>query len=333
MCILMYFPAGVQPNPEHLKNACENNPHGFGWALIVNGRILTGHSMDADHAREQFSALRDMHPDGDALFHARITTHGSTDIGNCHPFWVNGRRDMVVAHNGIMPCQPSKGDRRSDTRIFAEEVLMRDFRRLDRAKTISRLSAWVGYSKVLILSVNPAYRQSVYLINERMGDWLYGAWYSNDSYKADPWSAYTWSDMEWPSTIGRASLDEDTLWVCQNPLCGRTEDYCECYAPTFGVARYPDLYEPVEAGYRETDDPDTWFCRLCRLVGWINPKSLKCEMCKGMYCCDLPSGSCACWSPDEAKAAEERLRFVEETAVFLSSRAEMVPVIDGEEAL
>jgi hypothetical protein len=309
MCILHYYPAGKLPNPDHLTNSCENNPDGFGWAVIAGELILTGQTMDATVAVETFTTLREQYPDSDALFHARIATHGRVTVDNCHPFFVNGRSDMVLAHNGIMPCQPKPGDIRSDTRILAEDLLMREFRKLDSEKTIKRLSAWVGYSKVLILSTNPRYRKSAYLINEGMGHWHYGVWYSNDSYKPDPWAKYTWSkDLLWESETGyvmgptgrRATLDEDMRWVCLNAGCHKPSDWCQCHTPVMGILSPDDMIASayVQAGpdHVETDDIDTWYCRNCEYIGWISLKSFRCDFCWTMYCCDMPEASCQCYS-------------------------------------
>lgn len=318
MCILIYYPSTKMPDPAHLREACINNPDGFGWAVIAGSQILTGHSMLADEAIDEFLAVRDLHRDGDALFHARITTHGSTSIDNCHPFWVSGRSDMVLAHNGMMPCQPRPGDRRSDTRIFAEEVLMRDFRRLDREKTIKRLSSWVGYSKVLILSTNPALKQSAYLINASMGKWVSGVWFSNDTYKPDPWGSYAHWYGALPKVLG-PSLDDETVWVCRDPACNRTADYCECYAPEFESVRREDLFQVRKPGHVETDDPDTWWCRGCNMIGWISTGSLQCGQCRFQYCCDMPGTACQCWEPGPV-GVDQRAWFVAATQRSLSDR-------------
>lgn len=323
MCILIYYPSGKLPNPDHLRNSCENNPHGFGWAIIAGNDILTGHSMDPEEAMQEFIAARDEFRDGDALFHARITTHGTTTLDNCHPFFVNGRRDMVLAHNGMMPCQPKPGDLRSDTRIFAEDVLMRDFRRLDKEKTIKRLSSWVGYSKVLILSTNPTYSKSVYLINSGMGHWVAGVWYSNDSYKADPWAGcYTWD--KWPTNIGGkydAILDDETAWECGNAGCHQSMDDCQCHTPLFRVRSIEDVFanDRWVPGHKETDDIDTWWCRMCNRIGWISGFTLRCAHCHGMYCCDQPSDSCQCW-PTGQEGYDQRIDFVDEMKEQLRPR-------------
>lgn len=333
MCILQYYPSHTQPVRDHLVTSCENNPHGFGWAIIVGDVIMTGHSMDAGEAIEEFIHCRAEYPQGDALFHARITTHGTTSLDNCHPFYINGRSDMVLAHNGMLPCQPKPGDRRSDTRIFAEEVIMRDFRRLDREKVIKRLSSWVGYSKVLILSTNPAYKQSAYLINSQMGHWSEaGVWYSNDSYREDPWAKYCCDDTTWfwpeSNTLGKArsTYDDDDMWVCIGPNggCGRTMDWCDCVTPVFGVRRMAGLYETAKEDHRETDDPDTWFCRGCKMVGWVSSLTLKCNMCKYMYCCDMPQSACQCWDPDDTMESRRRAvdAFTHELNTFRLSGSE-----------
>lgn len=189
MCIIGYYAPGVLPVREHLEEAVIANPHGFGWAIVTYDAecpILIGHTMDRKEAVEEFMRLRAEFPQHAALFHARITTHGTTSLDNCHPFKVNGRSDLVLAHNGMVPCSPRPGDTRSDTRILADNVLMTSFRHLDSPKTRRRFEDWMGYSKVVILTTDMKfYECQSYIFNEGLGVWddESGIWYSNDSYK------------------------------------------------------------------------------------------------------------------------------------------------------
>lgn len=192
MCMLTFFPPSAPVDEQALRNGSVVNNDGHGWAVIDGGGLLihTGHSMDFEEALTGFLDARAAHPDTDALFHSRITTHGSTNLDNCHPFRVPGVRDTVVGHNGILPCHPVHPlkDRRSDTRLFAEDILMRRFPALDSPKTQQRLTTWMGWSKILILTVDPRFKKSAYLFGELSGEWVKGVWYSNSGYlPKTPW--------------------------------------------------------------------------------------------------------------------------------------------------
>lgn len=111
MCLLSFFPPGVQPDSEELSCGASCNPHGFGYAIVIPGEeeILIGKGMDAATLIAEFVKMRAQYPDGPALFHSRYTTHGVTGVDNCHPFVVNGDKRTVVGHNGILPARSPLG--------------------------------------------------------------------------------------------------------------------------------------------------------------------------------------------------------------------------------
>lgn len=293
-----------------LRMGCDNNPDGFGWALITpERRILTGRSMIARLALEEFKDARDTYPESHAIFHSRITTDGSTTIDNTHPFPVAGRDDMVLAHNGWVPSTPAKGDTRSDTRIMAEEVLMERFPNLDSRKTRRRLRKWIGnHSKVVILSTNPAYRRPVYMINEEAGSWHNGVWHSNTSWKYakpqfTPWYGGTGYGIARASRSYREGWDSElgavsgvTAYICAT--CREDDMDCDCVNP--GVRIPADDY--MMTGYltgtpgvnEDYMDPNTWVCDACRVVGEIDPDTCECLICGFMWCCDSPATDCQC---------------------------------------
>lgn len=132
MCILSFLPPEATVDVNGLWNGGINNPHGHGWAIVETDRVVVGKSLDLAEALESFVAARERHPAGPALFHSRWATHGSVNLPNVHPFVVGGSELTVVAHNGILPTEahPAKGDDRSDSRKFADEILPTRFRRL-----------------------------------------------------------------------------------------------------------------------------------------------------------------------------------------------------------
>jgi glutamine amidotransferase len=204
MCLLTYLPTGVQPNREHLECGAQCNPHGHGFGIVIPGEedVFTYRGMNAADVIETFMAAREEYPQGPALFHSRITTAGTTDESNCHPFKVAGDSRTVVAHNGVLPdeAQPPAAkfwdeklkrvitrevDTRSDTRLFADEILMRDYHALDHSKTRDRLEKWLGWNNKLVVLTTDTERfeSSAYIFNEGLGTWDEdGCWYSNSSY-------------------------------------------------------------------------------------------------------------------------------------------------------
>ena len=218
MCLLTYFPPNADVNVERLSCGARCNPHGHGYAIVTaSGEVIIDHAMTPTALIEQFAALRAQYPDSHALFHSRITTHGSTSLANCHPFRVVGPRggETILAHNGILPtdCQPRGKDSRSDTRILAEDVLWSRWRThrlpslgsskprftkrwLDAPQVRDSIEKWLGSgSKVLVLTTSPRLSQTAYLLNEHLGEWIDGVWYSNSSYE-------TWKPSKYRSSTG-----------------------------------------------------------------------------------------------------------------------------------
>ncbi|GAT05413.1 glucosamine 6-phosphate synthetase, contains amidotransferase and phosphosugar isomerase domains [Mycolicibacterium fortuitum subsp. acetamidolyticum] len=225
MCILSYLPPHTPVDVDGLFNGGLHNPDGHGWAIVAGESIISGRALDLADALDAFATARERYPDGPALFHSRWATHGSVRLDNVHPFCVGGSQLTVVAHNGILPtaAHPARGDDRSDTRVFADEILPHQFRRLDKAGVQRALSQWCGKgNKLVILTTDPRYRRSAYLVNESAGQWdtETGIWHSNGDYIAAP---------KWPATIGHTALLEDYYDCCAVCGDGRIDDrdgYC-----------------------------------------------------------------------------------------------------------
>jgi hypothetical protein len=218
VCLLCVMEPNVTPTREQLINATSNNPDGFGYAFHCGDRIITGRGMDADEVVDRFLRIREGLPNTWAMFHARYTTHGSTSKANCHPFRMNGDPSTVIGHNGIIPIDVPKGDDRSDTRYFADEWLPELLELLDDDKGFAELEQLVGASKVAVFTHDERLSSQVYILNEQMGHWAKGIWWSNDTYKYDWYKTYlsanmgkqakSWYDDEYPSYVPHNSTEE-----------------------------------------------------------------------------------------------------------------------------
>ena len=188
MCLLVFMPEGKTATKEALETASWYNDDGFGWAIRTPDKILVGKHMDFEKAYEEFITARSSY-NGDALFHLRITTHGATDLENCHPFYVGKDSLSVVAHNGMLPVPTTQGDNRSDTRIFAETLLPKrgGIAFLNGKGSLTELEKWATGSKLVFLTANPASKWRYVIANMEDGDWgkdgNEGVWFSNNSYK------------------------------------------------------------------------------------------------------------------------------------------------------
>lgn len=340
MCILMYFGPEAMPIREHLDTAAINNPDGFGWAIVTQSEgILTGHGMDPDEVIEEFIAARYAYPEHSALFHARIATQGSICLDNCHPFTVQNRfikkagygevtGEMVLAHNGMLPVYPPKGDDRSDTKMFSEDIFMYRFPHLDSRRTKARLETFLGSSKLVVLTTDPAYRQQSYIFNEKLGDWLDhdgsgDIWYSNTSYKTYRYSSKGYSGFDWSysrayGTAGKpvvdvewddAWMDSETRLACA--ACQYAIVYCRCIGVVKGVylpasqVKAPKPSDLFQGSAEEDDETVTWTCLACESVGAIDDDG-ECSFCGIMFCCNALPEQCVCWDPATKRLRSQR---------------------------
>lgn len=239
MCMLTFLPAGSRVDTEALLNGGIRNPDGHGWAVVAKDRIVVGHAMRIEEAIDAFYDVRHEFLDGPAMFHSRWATHGSVNLENCHPFKVGGSEQTYLGHNGVLPCNPRKGDDRSDTRLFADEILPRRFKRLDKASAFNAMEKYIGRgNKLCILTVDRRYKKNAYLVNERAGNWHSGIWYSNFDYERRFVSKYAscgtsigWSPetSNWQPTMltqAKFTMPEDELcYICEYGVID-SANYC-----------------------------------------------------------------------------------------------------------
>lgn len=229
MCMLCVIPPNVIPSRDKLENSALNNPHGFGFAIMIpsENRIHRERTMNADASVNRFLEMREKYPESYAMWHARLATHGSTTVDNCHPFKVGKDNLTFLGHNGMLPVDEPVGDLRSDTRIFAEDLLpaIGGVTALDNPQVLNLLEDFTSGSKVCILTLNPAAKKQIYLLHEDKG-WKddSGVWWSNSSCSLSSYSSYlspvkkyTSSAKDddyiyWECAVCQFQNDEDTYW-------------------------------------------------------------------------------------------------------------------------
>lgn len=151
--------------------------------------------MSAKRSIARFLAIRAEYPDSYAIWHSRIATHGVKNESNCHPFRVGGDKLTYLAHNGVLSVCQDKDDKRSDTRVFAEEVLpaMGGVTALDNETVFDMVCDWARGSKIAILTIDPRAKKSLYIINQKSGEWDDNSiWWSNTRHRPKPSYASDW---------------------------------------------------------------------------------------------------------------------------------------------
>lgn len=262
MCLLVVCSPDSTPKKKDLECASCNNPHGFGYAVIAGDKIITGRSMSSKKLIREFLSVRKEYPNSWAMFHARYATHGVKNEENCHPFRVPSNPDTYLAHNGILDIKISAGDKRSDTRIFAEDTLpsMGGVTALDDDHVWAMVSKWSAGSKIVVFTLDPAAKEQCYIINEDAGHWDNdGMWWSNNTYKS---STYT------------ASPSWSHYWDYNGKPIENTKAIAD-----------------VETG-------EVFECSSCQAVAYEDANPYYCEMCYTCWDCDGTYGdSCLCFTP------------------------------------
>lgn len=270
MCLLVVCKPNSTPSRQDLHNGACSNPHGYGFAIVADGKIITERSMSAKKSIRRFLQLREQYPDGYAMWHARYATHGVKNEYNCHPFQVGDDTQTYLAHNGVLDTFIEQGDKRSDTRVFAEDTLPKlgGVSALNDENIYRMVSSWASGSKIAILSVNPDAEYQLYLINEKSGTWDdNGVWWSNSSYKRTTYD-YTPSVRQSNSIVGYAD-DEATYWEKQ-------EAYYNLYA---------------------TDPTIVDMCPMCDAMISLDESETTCEFCASCLACFQLPMDCDCYDP------------------------------------
>jgi len=275
MCMLCVVPPNVIPSREMLENSALNNPHGFGFAIVIPNekRIHVERTMNADTSINRFIEMRGKYPEGYAMWHARFATHGTTTVDNCHPFKVGKDERTYLAHNGILPIIEPNGDTRSDTRIFAEDLLpaIGGVASLDNPQVQNLIEDFTTGSKVCVLTVHPDARFQCYLFHEEKG-WRddTNVWWSNDTcylpkpytysgdnkwYSKQPLGFLTKHDAEeeinfYECKVCELAVSEDELWETN-----LGDDYC----PQCGSCYQCNAYMTDDLCYKGSNSDAKWW--------------------------------------------------------------------------
>ena len=259
MCLLVVCNPNSTPSKDDLHNGACSNPHGFGFAIQTPEGIISERSMSAKKSVARFLELREQYPNGYAMWHARYATHGVKNELNCHPFKVGGSDLTYLAHNGVLDIHIPKGDKRSDTRIMAEELLPKlgGVSALDDEYLYDMVATWASGSKVAVMTLDPSAKYTMYIVNESLGSWDdNGIWWSNQSHKRTQTTTITTTqDNTLPSYYGYSDYHntvedytdivsncgwcdedinlEDNPYYCDMCMCcfdcGMTMTDCMCY--------------------------------------------------------------------------------------------------------
>lgn len=303
MCLLVVCDAQSTPSREELLQGACRNPDGFGFAIMADGAIISERTMNAEESIDRFLELRAKYPSGYAMWHCRIATHGGINLDNCHPFPVGNDGMTYLAHNGTLSLPMPKDYEGSDTKLFAEVVLpsLGGAAALDDPYKYHILEKWAVGSKVAVLTVDPAAKYNLYILNENSGDWDDdGVWWSNTYHRPiKPYVApYSWKDRD--SAYGKPYTYNYDTYSYSNTTDKKAHDE-------------PQLFQSAEVGEAPPFDKSEFDCAICSsvlLMGDIFDGV--CSVCNTCIDCNMSvdMGECLCWWGTPTKTENYPLELV-----------------------
>lgn len=188
MCIAILNTKGTTLKKQLLNNCWENNGDGAGILYIDNdNQLQTFKTLESfDEFYDAYSTIKQRYGKRNMLLHFRISTHGTINEENCHPFIVD--ENVGFIHNGMISNVPDSVQY-SDTNMLNRTLLQKmkvGFEQDD--DVLDFLMSLIGNgNKLVFLNKNNEWS----IVNEGAGHWNLGCWFSNDSYK----EVYDWYDF------------------------------------------------------------------------------------------------------------------------------------------
>lgn len=182
MCILVYIPTKAQRVNEAIIDQCwRSNPDGAGFMYpsVERNRLVVdkGH-MTLEAIKTAFATIPEGVP---VALHFRIKTHGLKDEANTHPHWV-WPDEVAIAHNGVLALGAPADSTESDTARFARLVLPGLPKQWwKNAGLVHLVEEYLGRSNKMVVMDKTG---SVKVLNEELGSWEQGVWFSNQTFRS-----------------------------------------------------------------------------------------------------------------------------------------------------
>lgn len=186
MCIIAIKPREVAyPSYKRVKNMCENNSDGFAIVWHVKGEPVRNYrTLNEKKFLKKYNEITSAYKAKDvSLFiHARIKTHGTQKLENCHG-WIEDKIGLAFAHNGILSIK--NRDDMTDSETFFRDIFAPVFEIGGWSAGERAIKACIGTSKFCFMDM---YGNLIHYGNYIKGD--DGILYSNDSYLERTWAKY-----------------------------------------------------------------------------------------------------------------------------------------------
>lgn len=188
MCIIAIKPKEVAyPSYKRVRTMCQNNSDGFAIVWHVNGEPVRNYrTLNEKKFLKKYNEITSNHKAKDvSLFiHARIKTHGTQKLENCHG-WIEDKIGLAFAHNGILSIK--NRDDMTDSETFFRDIFAPVFEIGGWEAGERAIKACIGTSKFCFMDM---YGNLIHYGQYIKGD--DGILYSNDSYMERTWGRYGW---------------------------------------------------------------------------------------------------------------------------------------------
>ena len=192
MCIIAIKPREVAyPSYKRVRTMCENNSDGFAIVWHVKGEPVRNYrTLNEKKFLKKYNEITSTYKAKDvSLFiHARIKTHGTQKLENCHG-WIEDKIGLAFAHNGILSIK--NRDDMTDSETFFRDIFAPVFEIGGWDAGERAIKACIGTSKFCFMDM---YGNLIHYGNYIKGD--DGVLYSNDSYMERTWDKYGWNKYE-----------------------------------------------------------------------------------------------------------------------------------------
>jgi predicted glutamine amidotransferase len=207
---------------DYMSDAHRGNPDGIGVMSKMGVEKFVGRKA-LKRARRYIRQLTNGNIEH--AIHFRYATHGDVTRANCHPFTLPNGNGWLM-HNGVLADYIRFAtNERSDTSFYAAthtQLAASD----DPDNYWYAQSFMIGSNKLCVMLPDYSFK----LVNESLGDWIDGIWYSQTySLYAVRWERYSVGSYEsrWtnysktPTSTYRTAGDEQ--WEVFNPITGQYE--------------------------------------------------------------------------------------------------------------
>lgn len=214
MCVIAIKKRNVEfPKVETIKQMCDNNPDGFALVYNVEGKgTKSMRSLKSEDLYKEYRKLLRYSSDKVSFFiHARIKTHGTININNCHG-WYSKECKLYFAHNGILSVK--NRDDMTDSETFLRDLFTPAFIFGGWDAAEKAINAVISTSKFVFMDNQGEIHHYGQYITDN------GMLYSNNTYKEERRGSYYYYKPQTtyykPSTPNATKFRVGDIIECEN---------------------------------------------------------------------------------------------------------------------